>query len=163
MAGVSRSRTLAAVMSLALVVGVSACTTAAPTPVPTPRDTSSSTPAPEPTETTPPEPVLIESGTAEENKPYFDLVGNNFFAANGMSDGRSIIDNLVAAGFRKQDMEVTPDRTAIDLAADSILFSVRVKGECLLGQVSARGFGSTVAPLLGTGGCLVGATRPIDW
>jgi len=162
MAGVS-ARALAAGAALVLVAGLSACAPSVPTPVPTTSASSSSTPEPEPTETAPPEPALVEDGTAEENKPYFDLVGTNFFATNGMSDGRSIIDNLVAAGFDKQDMEVTPDRTAIDLAADSILFSVRIQGECLLGQVSARGFGSTVAPLLGTGGCLVGATRPIDW
>ena len=109
------------------------------------------------------DPVLVESGTATENRPYFDKVNTAFFAANGRSDGRSIIDNLIAAGFRKQDMEVTPDRTSIDLDADSVIFSVRVKGECLIGQFSAMGYSTIQAPLLGTGGCLVGATRPIDW
>jgi hypothetical protein len=148
-------------VAVALVIGLAGCT-AAPMPAPTP-SASASAPIPEPTETVPAVPHRVPSGTAEENKPYFDLVNNEFYTANGMSDGRSIIDNLVAAGFPKSDMEVTPDRTSIDLAADSIIFSVRVKGECLLGQVSVRGYTSVVGPLLGTGGCLVGATRPIDW
>ena len=156
----ARVRVLASAGAILIAVGLAACSARpAPSSPPSPSSDAGS-PAPQETAAAP---VLIENGTAEENKPYFDLVGNAFYAANGMSDGRSIIDNLVAAGFPKQDMEVTPDRTAIDLAADSIIFSVRVKGQCLLGQVSARGYSSSVAPLLGTGGCLIGATRPIDW
>lgn len=62
-------------------------------------------------------------------------------------------------------MEVTFDRTAVDLEADSIQFSVRLHGECLIGQVGPDGDGyhSIVAPLLGSGTCLIGATRQIDW
>ena len=62
-------------------------------------------------------------------------------------------------------MEVTFDRTQADLAADSIQFSVRVHGECLIGQngPAAGGYHSIVADVLGSDTCLVGSTRQIDW
>ena len=151
------------ILVLAGSLALAGCVPTAPTPVPTQTAAESPGATPAPTATTPAEPVLVESGTATENRPYFDKVNTAFFAANGRSDGRSIIENLIAAGFRKQDMEVTPDRTSIDLDADSVIFSVRVKGECLIGQFSNMGYSTIQAPLLGSGGCLVGATRPIDW
>jgi hypothetical protein len=42
---------------------------------------------------------------------------------------------------------------------------VNVADECLIGQngPASDGFHSVVAPLLSTGLCLVGTTRPIDW
>jgi hypothetical protein len=60
-------------------------------------------------------------------------------------------------------MELTPDRTAADLAADNIQFSVRIGDECLLGQFGNTGYVSAVGDVLSTGRCLVGKTRPIDW
>ena len=151
------------ILVLAGSLALAGCGPAAPAPAPTQSAAQSPSATPEPTATAPVDPVLVESGTASENRPYFDKINNAFFAANGRGDGKSIIDNLIAAGFRKRDMEVTPDRTSIDLDADSVVFSVRVKGECLIGQFSAMGYSTIQAPLLGTGGCLVGATRPIDW
>ena len=54
--------------------------------------------------------------------------------------------------------------TAIGEQADSVIFSVRFQGECLIGQIfQARHGTATRAPILGTGTCLVGATRPIDF
>ena len=146
-----------AVAALSAVI-LAACTAGTPTPVPviTPDPTSSASAAPT-------VPVLRPGDTAAANQQFFDATNQAFYAANGKSDGKSIIDNLVAAGFRKQDMEVTPDQTSIGDAADSIIFSIRVKGECLIGQFSAAGYHSTIGPILGTGGCLVGTTRPIDF
>lgn len=151
----------------ALAVGLLLCgCTAAPaaTPVATPTSTPDPTSsAATPTPTSTPGPTIHPGDSAAANKDFFDLVNQDFYTARGMSDGRSIIDNLVAAGFRKQDMSVTADATAIGLPVDSIVFAVRVKGECLVGQFSAAGYHGEVAPLLGTGGCLIGLTRPIDW
>lgn len=90
-------------------------------------------------------------------------MNTQFNVAHGMSDGQSIINNLVSNGFVKADMEVTYDTTALDIPVDSIVFSVRIKGECLIGQFSAAGYSSLQSSLLGTGTCLVGTTRPIDW
>ena len=47
----------------------------------------------------------------------------------------------------------------------SNLVAVLFQGECLIGQYgpASGGYHSAVRPALGTGGCLVGQTRPIDW
>lgn len=133
------------------------------TPMPTPTQSESSSATPAPSSTAKPKPELRPDGSAAANKQFFDFVNAEFNATHGMSDGRSIIDNLVANGFVKADMEVTFDTTALDIPADMIVFSVRIKGECLIGQFDASGYVSLQAPLLGTGTCLVGTTRPIDW
>ena len=129
-------------------------------PVPTASESASATPSPS---ATPKRPLLHPESGAAANKQFFDLINKEFFAAYGMADGASIINNLVANGFAKADMEVTYDTTALDIPVDSIVFSVRIKGECLIGQLSAAGYAGIQAPLLGTGRCLVGTTRPIDW
>jgi len=153
-----RAATAAIVGALA-IAALAGCVQGVPTPVPiyTPSATESGTPAPDAG------PTLRPGDTAAANKQFFDAVNTAFYAAHGKSDGRSIIDNLVASGFRKQDMEVTPDTTSIGEAADSIVFSIRVKGECLVGQFNGAGYHGIIGPILAAGGCLVGTTRPIDW
>lgn len=148
-----------AVLALAGALVLAGCTATTPTPVPTASETAAAPTA----SATPSAPVLVVGGTAEENQPYFDMVNQEFFKTQGTGSSRAIVDNLVAAGFKKQDMEVTPDRTSIDLIVDSRIVSVRIKGECLIGDFQAAGIKSTVGPVLGTGGCLVGKTLPIDW
>jgi hypothetical protein len=132
-----------------------------PMPVPTesadsPSPSSSSTPRPGGA-------VLRPGESAAANQQFFDKVNSEFRAANGISTSRAIVDNLVAAGFVKADMEVTPDRTAINIAADSIVVSVRIDDECLVGQFGAAGYTGVLTPTLGSGKCLVGVTLPIDW
>jgi hypothetical protein len=112
-----------------------------------------------------PAPTLKPALSASENLAYFDSVATGVLAANPSAEGRAFIDALAAAGFDKTAMEVTFDSTAADLAADSIQFAVRFNGECLVGQTgpASGGYHSVAAALLGTGRCLVGATRQIDW
>lgn len=129
-----------------------------PMPVPTTEPSPSRTPGAIVTD-----PELRPGENAAANQQYFDLVNDTFGQANGMGTSRGIVDNLVAAGFEKSDIEVTPDTTAINIAADSIVVSVRIKGECLVGQFSPNQYSSVIAPLLGTGRCLIGETLPIDW
>ena len=95
----------------------------------------------------------------------FDAVNLGVAAANASAGGRDFIDALVTAGFDKSQMEVTADRTTVDLQADSVQFAVLFSDECLVGQYGSAsgGYHSAVRPALGTGGCLVGETRPIDW
>ena len=128
-----------------------------PVPTPTPTTTPSSGPS------APAAPEIDLEGSAVDNRPFFDQVNTALIAAGGSLDGRAFIDNLVAAGYPKSDMEVTSDRTAINGAADNIQFSVRINGTCLIGQYGNIGYASTTVDLLSTGRCLVGATRPIDW
>jgi len=84
-------------------------------------------------------------------------------AGNPRPGGRAIVDALAAAGFDKAAMEVTADATPLGNAADAVLFAVRLGEECLLGQVDGAGLTTSAQPVLGTGRCLVGATRSIDW
>jgi len=127
-----------------------------PTPTPTPTPTSGETAAPV-------DPQIDLEGSADDNRAYFDEVNADLIAAGGALDGRAFIDNLVAAGYPKADMEVTNDRTAINIAADNIQFAIRLNGTCLIGQYGNIGYASTTAELLSTGRCLVGQTRPINW
>lgn len=131
------------------------CVDAAPAPVP------SATPSPG--ETLPPEPELNLNGTAAQNQSFFDQVNQALIAAGGTLDGAAFINSLEAAGYPKPTMEVTPDRTAANNAADNIQFSVKLNGTCLIGQYGNTGYSSTFGPQLADGRCLIGTTRPIDF
>lgn len=154
----SGARCLAAVV-LAAAVGALGLAGCVEQPTPSPSPTGEVTPSPTPTV----EPEIDLDGTAAQNQDYFDLVNQRLIAAGGTLDGRAFIDNLVAAGYPRVDMELTPDRTAINGAADNIQFSIRFESTCLIGQYGNVGYTSSYAPLLGTDRCLVGVTRPIDW
>ena len=147
-------------LALATVAALAGCVPSA-APHPTSTKTAAATASPTPTATA--APTYQPNGSAQANKAYFDLVNNTFFAANGNALGRPIIDNLVAAGFTKADMQVTPDKTSIGGGVDSILFSVRIGKNCLLGQHGAGGYSSAVVAALANGSCLVGLTRAINW
>ena len=108
-------------------------------------------------------PQLVPAGTARENLAYFNQINKDFLGSQASAGGRAIIENLVAAGFDKSAMQVTPDKTVNGYPADSIQFSVLLGDECLIGQSSGGKYGSVVAPALGTGQCLIGKTRQITW
>lgn len=146
--------------AVALAIGLAAISVlalagCAPKSAPTPTATPSSSATAGPT--------LDPNGTAEQNLAYFDDVNKKFIAEGGDLSGRPFIDNLVKAGFQKSDMEVTPDRTTVNLAADNISFSVRLGKTCLIGQYGNTGYSSTAQKLLSTGRCLIGTTRTINW
>lgn len=155
------------VVAGAVMVGLVACVGSTPNPPVTSGPSASSTPttSSSPTPSAPEVTVLVPDGTAQDNKPFFDDVNQQFFIASGnvIPDGRAVIDNLASLGFIKADMQVTPNRTAIDLPVDSLVFSVLVGDECLIGQYSSMGYSTIIAPKLTTGSCLVGLTRTIDW
>jgi len=161
---IRRSRTAVAAAAgaagLVLMLALAACTVA-PGPESTARPTS--TPSGTATPTPEPDPVLVPTGDAEANLPYFDLVNKRLLDTVPTPNGQQVVENLVAAGFAKADMEVTPDTTVGSEAASTIQFSVRANGSCLIGQTGAAGYNALAAPLLGTGKCLVGKTRAIDF
>jgi hypothetical protein len=154
-------RLLLALAATTVMLALAACTSPAaqPTTQPTPSAVPSETPEPvEP-------PALQPDGTAADNLAYFDSIAGSVLEAAPDASGEAFINALVAGGFAKADMEVGFDRTSVDLAADSVQWSVRFNGECLIGQFgpASGGYHSIVTPILATGSCLVGATRPIDW
>lgn len=152
----ARSALVTPVLSAVLLV--TGCTSETPVADPT-----TTTAAPSATASAPAI-ALVPEGSAEDNKPFFDEV-NERTAANADAGGRDFVDALVAAGFDKAAMEVTNDATTLGDRAESIQFSVRWQDSCLIGQFgpSVDGYHSTVQPVLGTGLCLIGDTRPIDW
>ena len=155
-------RAIAIATVAAAVLALTACVGGTPTPTETRTDTSSATPTPKPS--APAGGAVLRPGeSAAANHEFFDQVNQALHATGGMSDGRTIVDNLVNNGFIKSDMEVTFDTTALEIAVDSIQVSVRINGECLVGGFSPAAYTSVKAPVLGTGKCLVGTTRPIDW
>lgn len=143
---------LPVVVAAAMAAALAGCVpSAAPTATPKPSSSGAA------------KPTLDLNGTALQNKAYFDYVNKKFIDQGGDLSGRPIIDNLVKAGFPKVDMELTPDRTTVNLAADNVSFSVRLGKTCLIGQYGNTGYASTVQKLLSTSKCLVGTTRKIDW
>lgn len=149
-----------------IVLALSGCTpNGSPTGSQTGSQTATVTHTASPT-ASPPAPVeLVPGGTAQQNLPYFDKVNRATLAAHPDAKGRDFIDALVAAGFTKADMQLTADTTTIGLKANSIQFSVRLGNTCLIGQngADAGGYSSLATPVLSTGNCLIGQTRPIDW
>jgi hypothetical protein len=125
------------------------------------------TPTPSASSTTAGVPTYNANGTASENLAYFNKVGQALFKSSqgtaASTQGELIVNWFVDHGFDKSNMEVTPDKTAIGLAAWNIDFSVKFGKTCILGQAGNVGFQSSVVPVLATGKCLIGLTRPITW
>ncbi|MDJ0349265.1 hypothetical protein [Cryobacterium sp. PH29-G1] len=149
---------------LLLGAGLTACSGGTVEPSSSAPEPSTSV-TPEPSATPAPDPTLVPAGTAGENLAYFNFLAAAVTKSDPSAGGSAYIDALVAGGFDRTAMEVTFDRTQADLAADAVQFSVRFADECLIGQIgpASDGFHSVVAPLLSTGLCLLGSTRPIDW
>lgn len=152
------ARTIAGTAAIAASIVLTGCTVVASA---TPSASSSGAESASPSAAAPIE--LLPDGSAADNLPYFDEVNTAFFAANPDPDGRAIVDNLVAAGFDKATMQVTPDATTIGREADSVQFSVFIGGSCLIGQSSGAGYASTSGPPVTGQSCLSGITRAIDW
>jgi hypothetical protein len=150
-----------AAVVLALAGLLSGCT-AEPSPDVAPTASSSS---PSSTPSAPPAAAatLLPEGTAADNKAFFDQVNQATIAADPAAGGQAFTTNLRTSGFDIAAMQVTADITTVGVAADSIQFSVQWKDECLIGQYGRAVYTSTVAPVLGSGGCLIGQTRTIDW
>ncbi len=129
-------------------------------PMPVPTSTASASPSagPEPE----PDPTLLPGGSALANRDYFDFVNQRLLSVNKNPSHDAVVQNLVAAGFPKGDLEVTSDKTSeLRRPSDSIEFSVRSGENCLIGQFEASKYYSTVGPALSGGRCLIGKTVDI--
>ena len=157
--GIRTARARAVVVGSAVVAVALALAGCIPTPTPTTTVTVRPTPSSTPTGP----PTIDLTGTAGDNQRYFDSVNKALIAKGGDLGGRSFIDNLVSAGYPKSAMEVTPDRTSVDLQADNIEFSILLNGTCLIGEYGNVGYASTTGAPFSTGKCLAGITRTIDW
>ncbi len=110
------------------------------------------------------EPTFDPNGGAEANKAFFDATLKGMLADNDKASSHDFVDTLVDAGFDKSQMEVTFDKTTIDLDTDYIIVSVKMPDDqCLIGQRGSKGYASMVAEPMSTGKCLIGKTQDIDW
>ena len=151
-------RALACATAALALLALPGCDASGGTPVQSPTPTVSASGTAEPTPAPPPEPVF--DGTAEQNRAYFDLINWELINTGAQLSGGAFIDNLVAHGYPRENMEVTPDRTAINEPADNVVFSIRFGDTCLLGQWGNIGYTSFVADVLATGRCILGTARP---
>ena len=146
----------ACALAVASVVLLAGCTT--PSPEPSHSASSPASQRPSSTPTPDPEPVL--DGTAEQNQEFFDFVNEELIESGTTLNGAAFIGNLEAHGYQRAAMEVTPDTTAIGVAADNIVFSIRFADSCLLGQWGNIGYTSLVTDIPSTGRCIIGTPRP---
>ncbi len=110
--------------------------------------------------------MLVPEGSSTDNLPLFTAVTEQVWASENRASGGAYIDALVAAGFDRERMQLTADRSTVGNPAESIQFSVAWNdGSCLIGQVgpSTGDPVTAVMPQLSEGRCLIGKTRPIDW
>ncbi len=150
---------LSARWSVAVVAAVSLILTgcaAAPTETPV-------TPTPTSTVLSEKSPEFDPDGSAAINKPYFDWVILTYLVGKPKYNDESLVSALVAAGFEKDSIEITPSTTGTNLAADSITVAVAMGDNCLIGQRMRNDeYASSVEKLLSSGTCLVGETQPIN-
>jgi len=146
------ARFVIAVVAVALMAGCSSPSTA-PTV-----DPSTSAPVPSAIPTTR---EFGPDATADATLAFFDSIVAPLETDDGLPAGKDVIAALVAAGFDPALMELTADKTAIGLDADSIEFSVKQNGACIIGQFGSFGYRSVVMPLLDTDKCLIGKTTEI--
>jgi hypothetical protein len=156
-------RALAAPVLVAALLLAGCTSSSAPAPADettaaVPESPAAEAPAAEPTI-----PPVDAAGTAEENLPAFESTARAVVEGDPNAQGRDLVDALVGAGFPKDRMEVTADRTPLGNSVDSILVSVKLADACLIGQRAQDGFSAHVEPALSSGRCLVGQTRAIDW
>ncbi|MGW9626591.1 DUF6993 domain-containing protein [Microbacterium sp. NPDC055521] len=138
----------------ALVLALTACG-----PMATP-DTSSGAPATHEAD------ASAAPTEADAALASFTEVTAGVWASDSRAQGRAYIDALEVAGFAKDAMQVTADRSTVGNAAESLQFSAAWSDtQCLVGQVGPSTGEPVTAllPRLADGACLVGATRPIDW
>ncbi len=108
--------------------------------------------------------MFLPEGTAFDNKAFFDQVLRPVAEASHPSPSHAMVDALVAAGFLKNAMQATPDKTKTGLDADSVFVAVKIDKLCLVAQrTSGREFTSSVESALKSGDCLIGNTQKIDW
>lgn len=160
-----RAPLIVGVIGLGVLI-LSACDQDAPVTDPEPGVSASSAPVTAPTPSPTAEPArLYPEGGASDNLELFTAITQEVWDGSDSVSGRAYIDALVSAGFDREAMEVTADKTTLGTPVESLQFAVRWDEECLIGQVGPTVGDplAIVAPGLADGGCLVGTTRAIDW
>ena len=104
------------------------------------------------------EPTAEPTGAAALEQQFADVLAANDVA--GQPDGEAVVAALVAAGFDPAAIERSEDVDVQGQPVALMVVAVRVDAECLLGQVGQGSPTVTIAPVLGTGTCLVAPYAP---
>lgn len=111
-------------------------------------------------------PKLLPEGDANANKPFFSEVLRQYVQGDGPIAGAALGRVLNEAGFVKESIAFSQDRTKTNLVADSIFVGVLINGSCLLGQVQTgdRSLAVSVADPVGPDHslCLMGKTFTLE-
>lgn len=111
--------------------------------------------------------VYDPAGGAVGNQAFFARIAQEYAASDVELNGETMVNAFAAAGFNKEDMQVSFDKTQINLDTDAMFLAVRFEQECLIAQVgrAKRDYVTNLAPALGADKtkCLIGKTREIDW
>lgn len=163
MHAVLRAVVVGAALSGALALsGCSLTTSPAATPAQTAWTLEPVGPTTAPTTTGPALSRADSHASATRNRPVFDAAMRSLLKSKGDPDGPAAVGALAAAGFAKSSMQYSAATTSAHLTPGSILVSVQLGKECIVGQwgVQVNGYHSFIAPALGSGGCLVGGSNP---
>ena len=156
-----RFRIAAGTAVVAAVAALAGCVPAVP--IATPSASASPTPSAS-VDPFGPQPDMVVGGTAIQNKALFDWALGKASLVASPDPGRVLLDSLVAVGFDKAAMQLTPSTSGTGQPADQIVISVQIGTSCLIGQrMLDASYTSTVESALGSGGCLIGDNRKIDW
>lgn len=159
----TRGAAVASVIISTLLAGCTAISDPSPTQPGLPAPTASVDPTAPGTAPPEPDPEFVDGGNASDNAPFAQFVVEQLAEAHGERPASTqVADVLVANGFDRALLEVTPDRTPLGLPTDVISFAVRVADECIIGEVRGVEVTTAVAPVLATGRCLVGSDASID-
>ncbi|MGY6496930.1 MAG: DUF6993 domain-containing protein [Microcella sp.] len=116
----------------------------------------------EPSDPAEPAPEFVDGGSADDNAPFARFaVQQRVDALSDRPTSAQVSEALIDAGFARDALEVTADRTPLGLPTDVISFAVRVDDACIVGELRGSAVTTTVAPVLGTGRCLIGADASI--
>lgn len=114
-----------------------------------------------------PEAVYDPAGGAAGNEAYFARIAKEYAESNAEFTGVALVNKFAEAGFDKANMQVSFDKTKINLDADALFLAVRFQSECLIAQIgrAKRDYVTFRAPTVGGSQmrCLIGDTRKIDW
>ena len=142
---------VALAIAAAVVSGLSACAAGSVDDVPTASSSPVVTPSVAPT--------FSPQGTANDNIAFFRSVVESATKAHGLTvSTQQLAQTLVAKGFAAKGIEFTDNATAVGMKPDSVTIAAEFKGQCLIAQYgpSIKGLAITLAPVLASGGCLLG-------
>lgn len=155
-----------AVAALALVAALAACTqtlhssVASPSPSASPARTVAAAPSPSPR---PPAATRSSAGGVEALPlsaavALFDRAAQSVIKTDASAQGPAFVKALISAGFPPSVIEVEASVTTIGLTPGSVMWSVKLHGDCVIGQYgpSSGGYHAVVEPPISTGRCLIG-------